>query len=160
MGPLFYVGTLIGFLMLGYFVGGFFEKWHYQDLERRESLVAGVLATQIKSFPLGVPTEQPPTMLVAETVVSSDYMKSFLAAWKRFFGGEIRSFRSIMERARREALVQLKEQAAEAGYNAICNIRVETVDVGGRGSNQKNKIVMASVMASGTAYVAGETSSV
>lgn len=154
MAWLFYLGTFLVFLTLGFVVGGYMERRHLADLAEREARVVGVLATQVKSFPFAGPSQPAPTMLVAETVVSSDYLKSFLAGWRSIFGGEVRSFRTIMERARREALVQLKEQAVQSGYNAICNLRIDTADVGGRGANQKNKIVMASILASGTAYVA------
>ena len=144
---------IIGFfLSLGYIVGGLNERRHFQSLDEREAEVANVLTTQLKSFPLAAQQPQPPTILVAEAVISSDYLKTFLAGWRRFFGGEIRSFRGIMERARREALLQLKEQAVSQGFNALCNVRIETADLAGKGQQQKNKIVMASILASGTAY--------
>ena len=152
----FFIGlAVVGlFLILGFFVGGANERRHLQALDEREAAVSGVLATQLKSYPLADHGQPTPTMLIAETVISSDYLKTFLAGWRRFFGGEIRSFRSIMERARREAIVQLKEQAQSSGYNAVCNIRVDTADLAGRGNQQKNKIVMAAILASGTAYIA------
>ena len=65
----------------------------------------------------------------------------------------------LLERARREAVLRIQEEAKELGYDAVCNIRLETADVGGRGSNNKNKIVMASILASGTAYYAASTAS-
>ena len=60
--------------------------------------------TQIRSFPAYAAVGPLPTMLVAEVVISSDYLKSFLARLRNIFGGEIRSVGTLLERARREVL--------------------------------------------------------
>lgn len=147
--PLLFVGAL---LLLGYVVGGHNERKHFHSLEIRESQTAHLLTTQLRSFPLLVAGQSPPTVLIGEAVISSDYMKTFLAFLRNIFGGEVKGFRSILERARREALVRLKEQAHQQGYNAVCNVRFETVDLAGRGAHSKNKIVLAAILVTATAY--------
>ena len=54
-----------------------------------------------------------PTIVLAETVVASDYLKSFLAKLRNIFGGDIRGFELLQERARREVTLQLKERASK-----------------------------------------------
>jgi uncharacterized protein YbjQ (UPF0145 family) len=83
-------------------------------------------------------------------VIATDYMKSFLARVRNIFGGEVRSYTKLMIRARREAVVRLKHQAVELGYNALCNVRLETADIGGTASGRG--VSMAAVLAWGTAY--------
>jgi len=60
----------------------------------------------------------------------------------------MRSFQTILERARREAMVQLAEQAEARGYNAVCNVRIETAQIGGK---QKG-VMMAAIQAAATGY--------
>ena len=98
-------------------------------------------------------------MICAEVVISSDYLKSYLGSWKKFFGGEIRGYQRLLERARREALLRLQQQATEMGYNALCNVRLETADLAGQGNQQKKQLVMATLLATATAYVAREVQS-
>lgn len=145
-------GLFLGLIALGLFVGGYLERKHIASLDRRESETRHMLVTQLKSFPLNSPTGKPPTMLCGEVVISSDYLKTFLATIRKLFGGELRSFQTLLDRARREALQRIKEDAVRRGYDAICNVRLETAAIAGRGSSNKNKIVMVSIIASGTAY--------
>ena len=65
----------------------------------------------------------------------------------------------MLERARREALQRIREEAREMGYNAICNVRLETADMAGRTSSSKNKIVMAAILVSATGYNAATAGS-
>lgn len=138
-------------LTLGFFAGGFFERRHFRSLEKQEALQEGFLITQIKSYPGGVAAELVPKIVAGEAVVSSDYLKTFLSSIRKFFGGELRSYRSLLERARRQAQARLVDRAAAQGYDAICNLRFETADIGGI-TNPKKTIVMVAIIASATAY--------
>jgi uncharacterized protein YbjQ (UPF0145 family) len=96
-------------------------------------------------------------MIVKEVVIASDYLKSFLAKLRNIFGGEVRSFETLLERARREALLRIIEEAQSNGYNAICNLRMDTAEIGG--NLDKKGAAMATILASATAYrtTIGET---
>lgn len=152
------VGLLIfaALLALGLFVGGYIERKHFADLDQREEATQNMLVTQIKTYP-AVSFEKQPTFLCSEVVISSDYLKTFLSGIRKFFGGELKSFRTILERARREALVRLKEDASSQGYDAICNVRLETAAIAGKGAGSKNKVMMASIIATGTAYTSNRS---
>lgn len=144
------VGITLLLLSLGFFVGGYNERRHFAELDRRELAVADFVSTQSKHF-LGYPEPgHPPTMIVKEVIIASDYLKTFLASLKNIFGGEVRSFETLLERARREALMRIVEEARANGYNAICNLRMETAEIGGNTS--RKGIAMAAVLASATAY--------
>lgn len=137
-------------LGLGFFVGGHTERRHFANLEEREAAVAGFVSTQSKHF-LGIPEPgHAPTMIVKEVIIASDYLKTFLAKLKNIFGGEVHSFQTLLERARREALLRIVEEAHANGYNAICNLRMDTAEIGG--NMRKKGTAMAAVMASATAY--------
>jgi uncharacterized protein YbjQ (UPF0145 family) len=59
-------------------------------------------------------------------VVSVDYFKRFLAGLRMFFGGRVKSYESLLDRGRREALLRCKEAARAQGYQAVINVRLET----------------------------------
>ena len=90
---------------------------------------------------------------VDEAVLAADAFKNWMLGWRSIFGGEVVSFRKLMDRARREALARLLEDAKRQGYNAVCNVRYDSADVGGavhaRNKNAGKKIA---ILASGTAY--------
>ncbi len=144
------LGLVLFLLALGWSAGTFFERRHLRNLQQRESENGLFLITQLKSFPAHVPGEVPPQLIMAEAVVASDYLKSFLAKLRGIFGGEVRSFHSLLNRARREATQRIVEQARESGYNAICNLRLETADIGG--NMRKKGAAMVAILASATAY--------
>lgn len=155
---------IIGFLFflipltLGLIVGGLRERSHLSQLAEREQATGDILVTQLKSFPSASRdpvhhNDAPPKLLIGEAVIATDYLKSFLARLRNIFGGEVRSFQTLLTRARREALLRIVEQAQREGYNAVCNVRYENADVGGN-TGAQSKIPMAAILASGTAYQA------
>jgi uncharacterized protein YbjQ (UPF0145 family) len=146
-----YLVVFIFLMSLGYFVGGFMERSHFRSLDERESQNGGFLVTQLKSYPGAVAGPSPPTLLCGEAVISSDYLKTFMASLRKIFGGEMRSYQSLLVRARREALQRVVEEARRLGYNAVCNVRYSSTDISGA-SKRKAKTVMVTIMASATAY--------
>lgn len=137
-------------ICLGLVAGTINEKSHIRNLDLREQDQSDILITQLKTFPARVPGDQPPKMFTGEVSIATDYLKSFLASLKNLLGGEVKSYQTLQTRARREALMRLVEQARDEGYNAICNVRLETADVGGNSTLKKT--AMVSIIASGTAY--------
>ena len=150
IGLIFGLGITVVFLAMGLLVGGATERAHFRSIRRRENELKDILATQVKSFPGAVPGGSAPRMIVAEVVIASDYLKTFLAGFRNLFGGRVGSYQTMLERARREAALRVLEQARSLGYTGVCNIRLETADVGG--NNTSRKVAMAAILASGTAY--------
>lgn len=148
---LFEVGFVLFLIGLGWVVGTISERRHLADLAEREFANGEFLVTQLKSFPAYAPSDLAPRLIVGETVIATDYFKSFMASIGRLFGGEIRSYRSLLERARRESTQRIIDEARQLGYNAICNLRLETADVGGNSSTKKGVAVVC-ILASATAY--------
>jgi uncharacterized protein YbjQ (UPF0145 family) len=139
------------FLILGFTAGTFAEKRHFSDLQRREADNIRLLQTQSKLYLSPKAGGKAPTMIHSETVVASDYFKNFLSGIRKFFGGEMKSYHSLMERARRETLAKLIETARHQGYNAVCNVRLEPADIGGAVYSKK-KSVMVCIIGTATAY--------
>lgn len=145
------IGISIVLLTLGVVAGGMAEKKHFAQLAQREYATNDIIRTQSKNFLAPNHNSQsPPTIICAETVVASDYFKNFLAGFRKFFGGEMRSYNSLMDRARRETLMKLIEQSKARGYNAVCNVRLEPADIGGNLS--KKGAAMVCIVGTATAY--------
>ncbi|MCH2203131.1 MAG: heavy metal-binding domain-containing protein [Fuerstiella sp.] len=144
---------LAPFVVFGLIIGRTVEKQHFRRLDAYDAAHEGFLITQIKSFPMAKHVEPAPSLVVAEVVIASDYLKSWFAKWRNLFGGEVRSFQTLQTRAKREAVARLRQTAIDQGFNAMCNVRVESADVGG--STMVSRIgtaPMAAVIATATAY--------
>ena len=59
----------------------------------------------------------------------------------------MKSFQTLLTRARREATLQLLELARDNGYNAVCNIRLDMADIGSMA-----KMPMAAIIAAIVQY--------
>ena len=83
-------------------------------------------------------------------MISVDYFKRFLAGLRNIFGGEVRSYCSLLDRGRREAILRMKELWPEA--DLIVNARVETSSISkGAQNRQGGSIGSTEVLAYGTA---------
>jgi uncharacterized protein YbjQ (UPF0145 family) len=149
MWPLFFqIGPIVILLVLGFTVGGWREKRHFQKLAQREGALAHMLLTDLKTLPEGC-IGDPAELVVGEVVIGSDYFKSFAARLKSVVGGEIRTFESLLERARREAIVRMMEHAERLGANQVVNVRLTTSSISSM--KRKKGAAMVEVLAYGTA---------
>ena len=82
-------------------------------------------------------------------VISVDYFKRFLAGLRTIVGGRVTSYESLLDRARREAILRCKEAARERGYQAVVNLRLETTRVS-RASRDSSATAGVEVLAFGT----------
>lgn len=121
-------GLLIALLALGFFVGRAKEAAHFKRLTADEQALSHIVETNLKTVP---DIYQSGGQLVSgNVVIAVDYFKVFVASWKMIFGGKLRSYETLMERARREALVRLKKQADAMGADAVFNVRFEFSTIG------------------------------
>lgn len=133
-------------LTLGYLVGSSVEKRHYESIRRRERFL---LHIPTANFSAGqpLPEAREVAFFVGNAVIATDFFKSFLLGLRNLVGGRVLAYESLIDRARREALLRMKEQAVEWGATEILNVRLETSDVGS-GNNSGNTSV--EVIAYGT----------
>lgn len=148
------VGLVLGLLAVGFTFGTIAERRHYRSILRREDELRDVVAVAAKTVPPLSPAPQ--THLVqGSVVVSVDYFKRMLATLHKIFGGRVRSYESLIDRARREAMLRMQAQARRLGARLVFNVRVETsaISQGSRGG-----IGSVEVLAYGTAVIDREAS--
>ena len=134
-------------LGLGYFIGQWNEQRHYRSIRLRERQYAKVLAFATR-YPPDVAREQACVLVTGSVVVGSDYFKQFVSGLKTLIGGRLTSYESLLDRARREAMLRMKDQALRLGSQLVINVKVESTNIGG-GHGQSMPIVQ--VIAYGTA---------
>ena len=136
-------------LLIGGLVGAAREKSHFEDLARRESALAGFLITDLKTPPPGLDFAAG-ALVSGSVVIASDHFKTFCAKWRKIFGGEFHSLARMQERARREAVLRMVEEARRLGATSVCNVRIEASSIGAR---QDGKVSGCELMAYGTALI-------
>ena len=83
------------------------------------------------------------THLVAGSVViADDYFKKVVAGLYSLVGGRVRSYESLLDRARREAVLRMKQSARERGPGMIINVKFQTFAIGGRSKNSMTGVEM------------------
>lgn len=133
-----FVRLLIPFLLLalGWGVGRAVEAAHFRALRLREIRWRAIEAMTLEKPPETWRVEQA-GLVAGSVVISIDHWKRFIAALRGIFGGRIPGFESLLERARREAVIRMKQSAAESGFNAIVGIRLETARLASARSDGK-----------------------
>jgi uncharacterized protein YbjQ (UPF0145 family) len=137
---------LIALIALGYFAGSMAERKHYRSIQKREKYFLDLPAVTIKNVTHSGEIEQA-VLVSGSAVISVDYFKRMLAGFRGIIGGRVKSYESLLDRARREAILRMKEQARTA--DVIVNLRIETSSIS-KGNRQKN-VGTVEALAYGTA---------
>ncbi|MCU0938616.1 MAG: YbjQ family protein [Burkholderiaceae bacterium] len=128
MGELLELGILVTLLAVGFFFGRVIERNHYASIRLREKQYRDVRAFTMR-FPPDRVTAQEAFLVTGTVVVSADYFKTFVAGLRNLFGGRFRAYETLMERARREAMLRLKAEARRRGANLVVCVRFETTSI-------------------------------
>ena len=145
MGQLIIVIVLIG---LGYVVGSIAEKRHYRSIISREAQLLHIPTVSVKNMIEGGIDIIDARMVQGSVVISIDHFKRILASLRNIFGGNVTAYESLVDRARREAILRMKEKSPNA--DIVLNTRIETSTIG-RSANNRKSIGSIEAMAYGTA---------
>lgn len=141
--------VFLALLSAGYVFGRYNEKRHFNSIREREQALREVMVfSERLPPPQAGPVEC--TLVVGTCVVAFDYFKSFVAGLRNLFGGRLTSYESLLERARREAILRMKQEAADLGATLVVNVKIETSSVSGESQNAPGAV---EVMVYGTALV-------
>jgi len=141
----------LGVIMIGYFAGSAAERKHYTSIKKREKETLGFpVVTAEAYFADGRVKES--FMVSGSVVISMDYFKRLLGNLRNLFGGRVKAYESLIDRARREAILRMKEEAQMMGGDMITNLRLDTSTLTGS-ANRRSQIGSVEVIAYGTAVV-------
>lgn len=137
--------TLI-LISLGYFFGRRAEKKHYKSIIAREKIMNSLPAMASRMPPQDGNYDQ--VLVSGSVVIANDYFKMFVAGLRNLFGGQMSSYETLLDRARREAVLRMKDEAKLLGASAVFNVKYETSNISGQ---TKKKMPAIEVHAYGTA---------
>ena len=143
------MADLIIFLVLlasGYAVGRIAERRHYRSIVAREKEMANVMVFTNRFPPLTQQASQ--ALVTGSVVISEDYFKRVVSGLQSLFGGRLRAYESLLDRARREAVLRMKKEARDKGAKIIINVKFQTFSIPGRNPRSFGAV---EVMAYGTA---------
>ena len=134
-------------ITVGYIAGTLAEKRHYRSIRKRETAFLNLPAVTMKGVDYPAEKVRSAQMVYGSAVISIDYFKRMLAGLRNIFGGTVKSYETLIDRARREALLRMKEMAG--GATVIVNVRIETSTIGKRAN--KKSVGCLEAIAYGTA---------
>lgn len=136
-------------LVVAFITGGRDEKKHYASILEREEALRHIMIIPVKRPPKNFVGQQ---LVMGSVVMSSNYFTRMLSAFRNFFGGNMSSYETLLDRARREAVLRMKEQADELGAELILNMKFETATLGNiHDPQQQGALGTVEVLAYGTA---------
>ncbi len=149
------MGDILGLIIIltaTYFIGHAFEQTHFEEIKKREIMLIKrpLLNFGARNFNTKRKIEKV-ELVTGEVVISGDYFKFFIASFKTLFGGRLTTMESLLDRARREAILRMREKAPLA--SVIINTRVESVML--NDVYWKNTRPQCAVIAYGTAITYG-----
>lgn len=140
------LGIFLVLLVSGFFTGRIAEARHYRSILEREEALRSILLVASRHLPDD--TRGHTALVSGSVVVSVDYFKRFLAGLRNFFGGRVTSYETLLDRARREAILRMKQQADDHGAHMVFNIKFETSSIS---KGARDAIGSVEVLAYGTA---------
>jgi uncharacterized protein YbjQ (UPF0145 family) len=127
-----FILQLVIFVILfsvGFGFGRYNERKHLQYLTQQEQRLAYIRVNNCRF----VSSDFPGQLISSNVVISHDYFKYVIANLQNLLGGRLTSYESVVERARREALVRLKLEAEKIGADQMMGLRLSTTELGMQG---------------------------
>ena len=112
-------------LMTAYFIGTLIEKNHFRDIRKREAEYQSMPVVTFDTMPEDWDAGES-TLVTGSIVVSLDYFKRVIAGLRGIVGGRVKTYEPLLDRARREAVLRMIEDARAQGFDGIFNVRLET----------------------------------
>ena len=137
----------LALIAIGYAAGTIAEKRHYRSIINREKAYLHLPVITSKSLDYSDGKITSAKLVYGSAVISVDYFKRLLAGLRNIFGGTVKSYESLIDRARRESILRMKEMAKDASI--IINVRIETSAIGK--TSKRNNVTCLEAIAYGTA---------
>jgi len=137
---------LLTLILVGYVFGRIAERNHYSSINQRETKFLQLPCTTSKHPLFGDREVLKTSLVLGDVVISVDYFKRIVAGFRSLVGGNVTTYETLVDRARREAILRMKEKAP--GAHEIVNLRIETSSVF---KGQQGQVGSVEVIAYGTA---------
>ncbi len=142
------LGIPLGLVLIGLIVGSILEKKHFTSIRKREKATLKLPVINLDNYDKNKELKKA-YLVSGSVVISVDYFKRFLAGLRNTFGGRVVTYESLVDRARREAILRMKEKCPAA--NMIINLRIETSTISKQGRSGQKSVGCVEIIAYGTA---------
>ncbi|MGB0935179.1 MAG: YbjQ family protein [Alphaproteobacteria bacterium] len=116
-------------LVATYLVGVRKERQHYHIIRVREKNTAYLPISNEPEI-ADMNSIKHTELVAASVVIGSDFFKHVWASLRNIFGGSITAYESLLDRAKREAILRLKESSLDC--DGILNVRFATLNISAR----------------------------
>lgn len=140
---------LIVLFVVGWFFGARHERQHLARLLIAEKELAHIVVSTERFYQPKMAMGSEGELVLGSVVIAQDYFKMVIARIMSLFGLNLTTYETLLDRARREAVVRMRTQAQAKGYNHIYGLRLEVSNINQLGS-------MVEAIAYGTAVVSTE----
>ena len=119
------IGLFLLLFTAGWWFGRQAEQRHWAQLLQDEARLANIRISSERF----IHPEANGQLVCASVVIAQDYFKLVWANIHNLLGGNLTTYETLLDRARREAIVRLKAKAAAQGASQILGVRLEMSDI-------------------------------
>ena len=143
---------LIVLFVVGWFFGSRHERQHLAQLSIAEQSLSHIIVSSERFYRPKLAAGSEGELVLGSVVIAQDYFKMIIARVLSIFGKNLTTYETLLDRARREAIVRMRTEAKAKGYNHIYGLRLEVSNINQLGS-------MVEAIAYGTAVISIDTAS-
>lgn len=141
--------AVVGLVLVGLVFGRIAENRHYRSIRLREDEFRDLIVLAERVIPHEFQRYQC-QLVTGNVVISVDYFKALLATLRNLVGGSVVAYESLLDRARREALLRMQADARALGATAVLNLKFDTSRISGSAGQNVGSV---EVLAYGTAMI-------
>ncbi len=134
---------------VGWFFGSRHERQHFAQLSIAEQELSHIIVSSERFYVPKLAANTEGELVLGSVVIAQDYFKMIIARVLSIFGKNLTTYETLLDRARREAIVRMRTEAQAKGYNHIYGLRLEVSNINQLGS-------MVEAIAYGTAVSSRE----
>ncbi|MGE6361197.1 YbjQ family protein [Psychrobacter glacincola] len=118
----------------GWFFGSRHERQHLAQLSVAEQELSHIMVSSERFYVPKLVAHTEGELVLGSVVIAQDYFKMIIARVLSIFGKNLTTYETLLDRARREALVRMRTEAQAKGYNHIYGLRLEVSNINQLGS--------------------------
>ena len=118
----------------GWFFGSRHERQHLAQLSVAEQELSHIMVSSERFYVPKLVANTEGELVLGSVVIAQDYFKMIIARLLSIFGKNLTTYETLLDRARREALVRMRTEAQAKGYNHIYGLRLEVSNINQLGS--------------------------
>ena len=118
----------------GWFFGSRHERQHLAQLSIAEQQLSHIMVSSERFYVPKLVANTEGELVLGSVVIAQDYFKMIIARVLSIFGKNLTTYETLLDRARREALVRMRTEAQAKGYNHIYGLRLEVSNINQLGS--------------------------